>query len=908
MMLGLEQYLLHRPDPFSSRNTYDDSESAYDDTVISSGSLSEDITDVEEKHEGDIKVPQEETKKPFNLLQLLSGKQKSKKQQQQTKKTCSEESLNDATDEITDISSEIPLPEDVIPKNDTLEQLERKMFNSKKSMSAMDLLRARKANKVDISPKYEESMEIVSDHQDADDEPVEVLGERPVNTVAVRDIFSSFGPRKPQIKDGRRKLNIKLKISPARLAEIKKNEDQLRTRGNMMSGRSMLNTLMTRRPSKMVTLRLSSEFLQSIQKSLNPLYTKSSGMKDGKSANSVFAQMMQTASISAYPKLTPLQKAKKLDPPIVGWRNMHVYETDTCDTRTLHLHLSPRTGPSRSLPEDLDHSFLKSFDIETPKGKQPLVRLTTTSIDNLCDFVADRAPLAFESEPHIRIYKDFIQNQSLDNNQLWPDKFFPKSTEQLLLDDQTKYTLRRWIENAFAILKTQSTKTPRNVKIKEQKQRRQKSALQGFVVDDFDEDSEETEEDIFVPVLILQGQSGSGKSAAVYAAMNSMNGYVHEINSGQNRSRRELYGPLKEFCTTNIINKNDQEKKFQRGLVFFEDCDVLFEQDKTFWTAVQDVINFSKRPIVLSVQDSSVIPRSIWEQAEEQNAILRFQNYDLSALEQYIWLCCFSQGFDLTDKSLKWVLEQTGQAHDVRKALMHCQWICAADEDLSSDEVLTLEYRADRKEGSSQTESLELMARKLDDLSAADIVELNMRSAKLQEHSPNELLDIYAVDDAQKLRPIPEPEECNMGTYMRTVILGDAVDPKKTLTFNNIREAVLSFLKSRTKKMPKVLQEYQGFRTSTRSRSAESSFALPIFDVQGLLDSSLCYNLSKTPFVVELTAFCRNWARFQNSLYQVERERRQNGEDINLQQFLGWRNFQSGTHAILETFETRTKT
>lgn len=115
----------------------------------------------------------------------------------------------------------------------------------------------------------------------------------------------------------------------------------------------------------------------------------------------------------------------------------------------------------------------------------------------------------------------------------------------------------------------------------------------------------------------------------------------------------------------------------------------------------------------------------------------------------------------------------------------------------------------------------------------------------------------------------------------------------------------INLLASRTRKLPKAIQEYQSFRTSTRSRSNESSFDLPIFDVQGLPETSICYSMNKTPFIVELAAFSRDWARFQNSLFHVERQRRQNGEDLNLQQYLGWRKFQSGTLDILKTFFTR---
>lgn len=906
-MLGLEQYLQHHPDPFAPRNPYDDSDEGYDDAFPSSGLLSEDITDVDEKRDNEVERPEQEQQgKPLSLLQLLSGKQnsKKKKQKKQEDSMSFDEPYKDESETVTLTSSDILEPEVKATKPETVEQLEQRMYNSKKSMSAMDLLKSRRQEKKVESIPPEECVEIVSDRESSDNELVQVVENRTPG-VNVRDIFSNFAPKRVKTKDGNWKLNVKLKISPSKLAEIKKYDDPLRTRGNIAGGNSMFNMLMHKKPSKMVTLRLPSDFLESIQKSLNPLYTKSSGTKNGKSASNVFAQMMQSASTSAYPKLTPLQKAKELEPPSIERGQMHIREQDDCATVSNPLEsLVPRSTHTPDTSK-LNENFFTTLELNRQSNELKCKRRTTIStVDDLCDFVADRAPLAFEAEPHIRIYKDFIQNQSPDSNQLWPDKFAPRKADQLLLDHNIRYALQRWIENAFAILKTQSTKTPRNIKIKEQQQKqRQRNTMQGFIVDDLEEDSEETEEDVFVPVLIIQGLSGSGKSASVYAAMNSMDGYVYEINSGLNRSRRELYGPLKEFCTTNIINKKDQEKKFQRGLVFFEDCDVLFEQDKTFWVAVQDVINFSKRPIVLSVQDPSVIPKSIWEQAAEQNAVLSFENNDISAFEQYIWLCCFSQGFDLTELVLSWVSKQNNLASfDLRGALMASQWICAADEDLSSDEVLTLDFLTNNTRQGNGLDSLSALSDKYDLLSAADIIESNMCSLKLQETRPNELLDLYVVDDGETLHPSPEPEECNIGSFIKEMVDGKEDLWRNGVTFNQIRETVLAFIASRTKKMPKILQEYQSFRTSTRSRSYESSFDLPMLDTQGLPDTSVCYSMNKLPFILDLAAYARHWARFQISLDNVERERRERGEDISLQTHLGWRRFQSETQAVLSTF------
>lgn len=909
MMLGLEQYLPYPSHHFGSHEKYEDPDSAFDDSMISSETLSEDITDIDEKREPE-RYEHHERATPtgsFDLLKLLSGKQVTKKKN----KAKSEEELLQGTPkaDITDV--EIDTPTEVIEalskalKLETLEELEAKMYSSKKSLPISEFL---KQKRPEVPTKKdqptEDFVEILSDDEDEQETDSKSVNPSQIGGVSVRDIFSNFAP-KPTKHQGKWRYMVKLRISPAKLAELKKYDDPLKTRGNTGQGKSMLNMLMKKKPSRLVTLRLPSDFLLSVQKSFNPLYTKSSGLKNGKSASSVFAQMMQTANNAAYPKLTPLQKAKELMPPPIEKGQMHVHDDEIKNEPHTRLwHLQARKKPLLSRFEEED--FFSSYTIEASSHDDRVVSNITT-LNDLDEYVASKAPLAFEEAPHMRIYRDFIQNQLIEGDQVWTEKFAPKRVQDLLLDHQTRHSLGRWIENAFAILKTQSTKTPRNVKIRQQQNRqRQKNTMLDFIVDDFEEEDDETEEDVFVPVLIIQGLHGLGKSASVYAAMNELDGYVYEVNSGQNRSRRELYGPLKEFCTTNIISKNE-EKSFQKGLVLFEDCDVLFEQDKTFWTAVQDVINFSKRPIIISVQDITVVPKSIWEQAEEQSLILYFQNQDLQAFQQYLWLCCLSQGFDLTERLLDWVAKKCKlHSFDMRKALMLCQWLCATDAELSSDEVVSLDYTVKARDSNEDHADLSSWAQKYDLVSTSDVIDNSMRSMRCQHHNPNELLDVYVVDDGEKLNPSPEPDEINIGQEISDDLNMGEKAPVESVPFNQIRTAVLIFISSRTKKLPKILQDFQGFRTSTRSRLTnsdfDSSFELPQLDTQGLLDTSICYSMTKTPFILELTAFSRNWARFQIALSNIERERRQQGAETNIRQSLGWRQFQEGAQQIILLF------
>ncbi|KAG7383300.1 ATPase AAA domain-containing protein 5 [Phytophthora pseudosyringae] len=144
-----------------------------------------------------------------------------------------------------------------------------------------------------------------------------------------------------------------------------------------------------------------------------------------------------------------------------------------------------------------------------------------------------------------------------------------------------------------------------------------------FTLEDGDSDSEDEVGDL-CRLFILEGESGSGKSAAVYACAEELGYEIIEINAAQNRSGKsvvELCGEATQSTRVlHIGGKEDKSKKKHKkkrrhsksrkslekataaslSLVLFEDVDLVFDEDKGFLNAVSSIAKHSKCPIVVT--------------------------------------------------------------------------------------------------------------------------------------------------------------------------------------------------------------------------------------------------------------------------------------------------------------------
>ncbi|KAI3406977.2 hypothetical protein KGF56_000270 [Candida oxycetoniae] len=373
---------------------------------------------------------------------------------------------------------------------------------------------------------------------------------------------------------------------------------------------------------------------------------------------SLFASMM-SASRNAF-RLNPLQKLKELEPP-------HLKPTE-------FLILDHQRRPSPSLVGPTKQKRKNGVFIEEFSGLCPSTGTKTPTPeylyeikdDDLADCALKKLP-RLQKYPPLRAVFDLIGQQN--SSELWVNKFQPVRMDQLLIHKESINQVRNWIGNSFLKMKSQAPVQGVNRYFKTKQNN-------SFIV----YDDEDTEDEGYSPILILQGSCGSGKSTAVHTAMKELNGYVHEINSGMSRGRKDIFNDLKELCTTQLVHDTNG---FQKGIILFEDVNVLFEQDKSFWTVVQDLIKVSRRPIVITCEELWNIPNTLVQCALEDDSIIYLDDFVVSRklVLDYLWLCCLVNGFDVEDAIIGQIIDENwnGNNYDLRRSLAACEMMCKVE-------------------------------------------------------------------------------------------------------------------------------------------------------------------------------------------------------------------------------------
>ncbi|KUF95934.1 ATPase family AAA domain-containing protein 5 [Phytophthora nicotianae] len=190
------------------------------------------------------------------------------------------------------------------------------------------------------------------------------------------------------------------------------------------------------------------------------------------------------------------------------------------------------------------------------------------------------------------------------------DRYLPVNVSGLVGNHESLHTLSSWL-SAWKIGGGDS-------------ERLDCFASELFTFEDGDSDSEDEVGDL-CRLFILEGESGSGKSAAVYACAEELGYEIIEINAAQNRSGKsvvELCGEATQSTRVlHIGGKDDKSKKKHKkkrrrqsegrkslekptvaslSLVLFEDVDLVFDDDKGFLNAVCSIAKHSKCPIVVT--------------------------------------------------------------------------------------------------------------------------------------------------------------------------------------------------------------------------------------------------------------------------------------------------------------------
>lgn len=156
--------------------------------------------------------------------------------------------------------------------------------------------------------------------------------------------------------------------------------------------------------------------------------------------------------------------------------------------------------------------------------------------------------------------------------------------------------------------------------------------------------------------ILISGPHGCGKSAAVYAVAKELGFEIFEINSSTRRSGKDILEKVGDMTRNHLVQQhraqatgNDDDtmnevksgkqatmasffkaktaankpvaskkepsddkpktpKAQKQSLILLEEVDVLYEEDKQFWSSLVTMMNQSKRPFIMTCNDESLLP------------------------------------------------------------------------------------------------------------------------------------------------------------------------------------------------------------------------------------------------------------------------------------------------------------
>ncbi|KAI4222868.1 MAG: hypothetical protein L6R36_005828 [Xanthoria steineri] len=233
---------------------------------------------------------------------------------------------------------------------------------------------------------------------------------------------------------------------------------------------------------------------------------------------------------------------------------------------------------------------------------------------------------------------------------------------------------------------------------------------------------------------IISGPCGCGKTAAIYAATQELGFEVFEINAGSRRSGKDILDKVGDMSRNHLVSqprasdvdqratplgddlswtadtlkqdietgrqgtmsaflqpkkvkkksgvksklpkeddangKQSKQKAQKQSVILLEEVDVLFEEDKQFWTTTMDLIVQSKRPVIMTCTDETLLPLDDLPLF----GVLRFRKPPEQLASEYLSLLACNEGHLLSREAVSALYRAKDK--DLRASITELQFFC----------------------------------------------------------------------------------------------------------------------------------------------------------------------------------------------------------------------------------------
>lgn len=211
-------------------------------------------------------------------------------------------------------------------------------------------------------------------------------------------------------------------------------------------------------------------------------------------------------------------------------------------------------------------------------------------------------------------------------------------------------------------------------------------------------------------ILILYGPPGSGKTSSVYAACKELDIYVFESHPGERRSgklimekldgmsrshlvhhRKDdgpkkggLFGFLKPASKPSVPKQNEvgsnkvavsgknPPHKLQKSVILFDDADILFDDESSFWSAIERFLETTRRPVIITCTDPTKLSPDIYN--KHFDGLMMFSPASVDIQADALWVIALCEGHLIERDYLKSLVQENNL--DFRKSLNHLQFWC----------------------------------------------------------------------------------------------------------------------------------------------------------------------------------------------------------------------------------------